>query len=128
MATRIVHFGVDERAILSSLANGGYDVEECGTSIPKLSETLQRCQSDAIVVEEDGGALGVEVLAAARSLSSIPFILFQGVGLECDTAYFDLVIAPHTPSRHWLREIDELIVRSRAVRDKSRRHLSGQDP
>ena len=51
MASRILHFGVDERAILSSLANGGYEVEACGTSVPKLSEALQRYQSDAVVVE-----------------------------------------------------------------------------
>lgn len=73
MATRILHFGVDERAILSSLANGGYEVEACGTSAPKLSDALRRCESDAVVVEEDGVALGDAVLASARS---VPFRSF----------------------------------------------------
>lgn len=116
MATRILHFGVDERAILSSLANGGYEVEECGTSVPNLSDALRRCQSGAVVVEEDGVALGDDVLASARSHSAIPFILFQGAERAYDSAYFDLVIPPCTPSKDWLREIDELIERNGAVR------------
>ena len=77
-------------------------MDECGTSIPKLSATLQLLQSDAVVVEEDGAALGNEVLAAARSLSSAPFILFQGDGQMYDASQFDLVIPPRSPSKDWL--------------------------
>ena len=120
MATRIVHFGVDERAVLANLANCGYDVEECGTSIPKLSDVLQRNHWDAVVVEEDSVALGAEILATARSFDSIPFILFRGQANTYEHSHFDLVIPPHIPANDWLRKVEEEIDRNRAVRAKSR--------
>lgn len=42
------------------------------------------------------------------------------MGLAYDTAYFDLVIPPCTPSKDWLREVDELLDRNGAVRAKAK--------
>jgi CheY-like chemotaxis protein len=115
MATRIVHFGLDEHAIVSTLANRGYDVDECGYSISKLNDALHREESSALALEEDGVPLGEEIVTSVRSVSPLPLILFQDGTRTYDSSIFDLVIPLGTPTKDWLSKVAQLIERSRAI-------------
>lgn len=119
MGVRIVHFGVDERSILATLASCGYGLDVCGLSTSKLNEALQKGEADAVVVEEDGTPLDEHVLPAAYSASQIPFILFQGNSCVYDSSTFDLVIPLQAPPEDWIRRLEGLIEQSRAIRTQT---------
>lgn len=117
----------DESAIVSTLTNNGYEVDECGISIFKLNDALQREESAAVAVEEDGAPLSEKIITSVRSVSSLPLILFQGGVRTYDPSIFDLVITPRTPTNDWLSRVKELVERSgticaetKAVRERHR--------
>jgi CheY-like chemotaxis protein len=115
MATRIVHFGIDDGATLLALAQSGYAVAECGASVPKLKDALQQADYDAILVSESD-ALPSEELPYLLLLSPAPLVLFQGAGRKHCPSNFDLVVPQRTPPAHWLKSLAGLIKRSRARR------------
>jgi CheY-like chemotaxis protein len=113
MATRIVHFGIDDGATLLALAQSGYEVAACGASVPRLKDALQQADYDAILVSASD-ALPSEELPCLRSLSPAPLVLLQGAGRKHCPSSFDLVVPQRTPPAHWLKSLADLIKHSRA--------------
>src|SRR5215467_11991168 len=102
MGTRIVHFGIAPSGnILAVLAANGYEVDSCGTSIPKLKQMLQQRDGfDAVSVAENSAPNALEILATVRSHSKVPFILLQDESRTCDPSQFDLAIPEHAALPH----------------------------
>jgi len=132
MGTRIIQFGIVPNGILAALTGNGYEVDACGTSIPKLKQALQQQNEDAIAVAENSASKAAGILATIRSGHKVPLILFQDKSRSCDPSQFDLVIPEHAPLPDLLNRITKLIERSRAIRAESemlreqQRSLRGQ--
>lgn len=121
MGTRIIQFGDVPGGILAALTRNGYEVDACGTSIPKLKQSLQQPDDlEAIAVAENGGSKAVEILTFVRSLGKVPLILFQDESRTCDPSQFDLVVPEQAPLPDLLKSVAEVIERSRAVRAESK--------
>ena len=119
MATRIIHFGVDELGYVPLLVEQEYEVLDCGTSVPTLMRALSQSDFAALAVSESQGSIDEELLKRARSARSVPFILFQNASATYETHHFDFVIPPGTPHLEWLKKTAELIERSRALHQQS---------
>ena len=133
MGTRIIQFGVVPPGVLAALSGNGYEVDACGTSIPKLKEALQRENVlDAIAVAENSASKASGILTTIRSIRRVPVILLQDHSGTCDPSQFDLVIPQHAPLPDLLTRIAAAIERSRVIRAESemlreqQRSLRGQ--
>jgi CheY-like chemotaxis protein len=122
MGTLIIHFGIAPRGgILAALTANGYEVDACGTSIPKLKQVLQhRDDFDAVAVTENDASKALDVLTPVRSIVKVPLILFQDDSRTSDPSQFDLVIPEDVPWPDLLKRVAALIERSRAVLAESR--------
>jgi len=69
MGTRIIQFGIVPNGILAALTGNGYEVDACGTSIPKLKQALQQQNEDAIAVAENSASKAAGILATAIASS-----------------------------------------------------------
>jgi CheY-like chemotaxis protein len=118
MGTRIIHFGIDPSSgILAALAANGYEVDACGTSVPKLKQVLQqRDDFDAVTVTEKDALKVLDVLTPVRSTLKVPLILFQGDSRTADPSQFDLVIPEDVPLSDLLSRVTALIERARTIR------------
>ena len=119
MAVRIVHFGIDRSAVVSTLAQSGYEVNECGTSLPRLETALQQPGFDAVVVSESHIQPGDE-LSRIRSRSPVPLILFQSGSKKYPLSSFDLIVPHLTSPADWLKELADLIELARAMCDETK--------
>src|SRR5215471_4994512 len=98
MGTRIIQFGVVPASVLAALSGNGYEVDACGTSIPKLKQALQQQNDlDAIAVAENSASKASGILTTIRSVRKVPLILFQDNSRTCDPSQFDLVIPKQAP-------------------------------
>lgn len=119
MAARIVHFGADECARLTVLANAGYLVDACGTSIARLQEKLRTSAADAVLVTESPAVEIAEALTVSRANTSSPLVLFEDALRRHEALAFDVIIPPLTPPADWLREIHRVIEQSRMIQNES---------
>jgi len=100
-----------ESTLLWTLAEQGYEVFDCGDSLPRFFDRLAQGKVDAIVVSESETEPR-QVLAVAHSLSVAPAILFEGENAALHRDAFDLVVPHHTPPADWLGRVREAIGRS----------------
>jgi len=120
MGTRVIEFGAVPSGILALLTGNGYEVDACGTSISKLKQVLKQPDDlGAIVLGESGTSEALGILTSVRSLGNVPLILFQDETKTCDPSQFDLVIPTDPPLPNLLREVAELVERSRAIRTET---------
>jgi len=122
MGSRIIQFGVVPGGILAALTGNGYEVDACGTSLPKLKRALQHQNDvDAIAVAENSASQVEGILRTIRSLGNVPLILFQDESRTCDASQFDLVINQDTELPDLLKRVASAIEWSRAIRAESER-------
>ena len=116
MASRIVHFGIDQRAALPILQQNGYDLKDCGISLPRLDDALNAADVDAVVISESTSQPAVEAASITRSHSSALLILFENTKSTSNRESFDLVIPLRVPSSRWLKQVAQLIEKTYALR------------
>jgi CheY-like chemotaxis protein len=116
MASRIVHFGIDQRAALPILQQNGYDLEDCGISLPRLDDALNAADVDAVVISQSTSQPAVEAASITRSHSSALLILFENTKSTSNRESFDLVIPLRVPSSRWLKQVAQLIEKTYALR------------
>jgi hypothetical protein len=96
------------------LASAGYVVEDCDC-LMQLHGLLADGAAAALLVSEGDRVSLHDVVAEARSHSSVPLILFASTNLAYEDAGFDLVIDCLTPPEVWLSEVEGLIEKTRAT-------------
>lgn len=114
MASRILHFGIDERAVLSTLAENGYVLKDCGTSIRSFKAALHAADVDAVVITKCATTHRKQAVEAARARNSLCLIYFEMLGMIGDAAGFDLVIPHFVPRAQWLQKVAAAVEQSRA--------------
>jgi CheY-like chemotaxis protein len=120
MGTRIIQFGVLPDGVLAALIENGYELDACGTSIPKLTRALEQHNDvHAIAVAESGASKAKRILTTVHSVGKVPLILFQDESGTCDPSHFDLVIPEHAPLPELLERMASAIERNRAIRANS---------
>jgi len=119
MGTRIIQFGVVPDGIFAALSANGYEVDACGTSIPKLERALKQPNLDAIALTEHDASRAAAILPTIRSHREVPLILLQDESRTCDPSQFDLVIPEHTSLSDLLKKVAAVIERSRAIHAKT---------
>src|SRR5215472_7851390 len=127
MASRIVHFGIDQRAVLPTLQQNGYDLDDCGISLPRLDDALNAADVDAVVITECALQPAIEAADITRSHSSALLIFFENAKSVCDCKSFDLVIPLRVPSSRWLTQVAELIEKTQALRQVTHSAQEGED-
>lgn len=127
MASRIVHFGIDQRAVLPILQQNGYDLEDCGISLPRLDDALNAADVDAVVISESTSQPAVEAASITRSHSSASLILFENTKTSDNRESFDLVIPLSVPSSRWLKQVAQLIEKTYGLRRNSQSALERSD-
>jgi len=116
----VVHFGIDDQGVLAALAANGYTIHECGTSIARFNDALKNSDIDAVVVEPGIASVRGEIVVAALSRRSVPWVLFREVDYPSGAAAFDLVIPRGIPSSAWLKAIEQLIERSHTLQSRAK--------
>jgi CxxC-x17-CxxC domain-containing protein len=128
MASSILHFGEELSHRFPILRNAGYAVRRCGTFLEFRDALQSGMEHDAISLsdlEEDASPLAI---AAARTHSPAPVILFRtrnliafpggsepaGTPAFAETD-FDLVVPPFASARAWVGDIAALITSSRSI-------------
>ncbi len=120
MAT-IVHFGISDCARLRVLSAKGFEVLDCGDSLPKLEDALQLHRPDAVLFTgSDSQRWVVQACSLSSSLSPAPRILFSDTFVGFRSHDFDAVVEPLTPPEEWLQLIDKTIQQTRTVLSQSR--------
>jgi hypothetical protein len=120
MASRIVHFGVDDCHRIAVLKSAGYCVDDCGNSVSQLHVALIGVrETDAVVMAESIGILPEKALSTVRSVSMAPVILFQSKNPHYDESEFDLVIRKLTHPDRWLNDIGVLIEQRHSIHTHS---------
>ena len=115
MHARLVHFGPDDCHRLMVLRSAGYAVEEC-QSLLQLGNSLSAGDSvEALLFSDAEGISPEAALAVAKSLSSLPSVLFRSTTRTYQDSGFDLVVPSLTPPEVWLNDVDALIERTRAA-------------
>ena len=121
MSTRIVHYGLDECSRIPTLVSAGYLVEDCGSVLPRFSESILNPDLGAIAVSESAIVAFDYVVELARTSSKAPLVLFQDSrARQLDPANFDLLVRAESHPEQWLANIGALIERSRTLREISR--------
>ncbi len=116
MVARVIHFGPDDCHRLMVLRSAGYAVEEC-QSMPQLQRALEsRTALDAVLLSEGDGISPQEAIAAVRTRSSNPVILFCSTTMAYENSGFDLIVPCLTAPNVWLNDVDALIEKRRALR------------
>jgi len=118
MAARLVHLGTDTCMRLPVLVQAGYEIDDCGESIPCLDEKLHRGDVAAVIVSEGGPRQAEAALRCIRQ-ASLPVILFATAASVVEPSDFDLVIPPLTDPKQWLDHVARLLSYSQAVREQS---------
>lgn len=57
----------------------------------------------------------------ARSLASVPLVLFENPSVSCNEDDFDVIIAAHTPPEIWLQALRRTMEESRRIGELSRK-------
>jgi hypothetical protein len=97
------------------LRSAGYKVDGCA-SLGQLRASLQAAGDTVAVLLSDGeGVAPEEAASLARSCCSAPVVLFNRTNRSFEGVTFDLVVHSLTPPEIWLREVGELIARSRVL-------------
>lgn len=117
MAATIVHFGEDTCFRLPVLRSAGYRVEACG-SLDILSGLLD-LETEAVTLEDAPSELVRKAVTLTRTRTRASLVLFRNETHPIEADGFDLVIPALTAPEDWLKEIAELLGRSRAVRADS---------
>lgn len=117
----VLHFGLDQCFRLRVLESAGFAVEDC-PSLDDLSAELLR-EPDAIVLEEEPEGQVIKAIALSRSYPDIPLVLFRSLDpvSEGPASSADLTIPSFTAPELWLREIEDMVERSRMLAAQSRR-------
>jgi hypothetical protein len=106
MGARVIQFGAVPVGILAALTGNGYELDTCGTSIPKLKQALQRRDDlDAITVAQTDASSVAGIVTTVRSDCKVPLILIQDAGRACDASQFDLVISEHAPVSDLMEQV-----------------------
>ena len=92
MSARIVHFGDDRFNRLGPLRDAGYSIEACTTLEELLGALDSDAPPDALTIAETDDLPLDEVLAIARSRSSVPLIIFRGSTRPLNRSEFNLVV------------------------------------
>lgn len=117
----VLHFGWDQCFRLRVLESAGFAVEDC-PSLDTLSAELLR-EPDALVLEDEPAGQVIKAIALSRSYPDIPLVLFRPLDpvSEGPASSADLTIPSFTAPELWLREIKDLVERSRMLAAQSRR-------
>lgn len=119
MAARVIHFGPDDCHRLMVLRTAGYAVDDC-RSLLQLSTCLATGHAaDAMVTSDSDGLEPTQAIELVKTRTFIPVVLFRSTNLAYEESGIDLVVNCLTPPEIWLREVDKLIERSRAIRAQS---------
>jgi len=114
MIAKVIYFGPDECHRLMVLQSAGYAVEECESLIQLRAMLAKVAGVDAVLMSDREGVSPREALAAAKTHSSFPVILFRNTNMAYEESGFDLVVDCLTPPDVWLNDVDVLIERTRA--------------
>lgn len=117
----VLHFGLDQCFRLRVLESAGFAVEDC-PSLDTLSAELLR-KPDALVLEDEPAAQVMKAISLSRLYPNVPLVLFRSSepvseGLACSA---DLTIPSFTAPELWLREIEDLVERTRTLAAESQR-------
>jgi CRP/FNR family transcriptional regulator len=115
MATRIIHFGVDDLQRLQVLRNAGYTVDRCNSIAGFRKIVWSVGNADAVAFTDPEERTGDEVFVMIRSASPAPLILFEGSHRARNESEFNLIVKAFTPPEKWLKDVGALIERSRAA-------------
>ncbi len=119
MAARVIHFGVDKCQRLNILKRAGYSLDVCSSLVHLRLALNSEIDADVVMMSDDEGSVPAEAISLTRSESLVPVIFFPSSDRSTESAQFDLVVPTFTPPEDWLLDLALLIVRSRAIRDRS---------
>lgn len=115
MAASVLHYGIDHCSRALVLSKHGYSVDICADFDEFFAALERKSNTDAVLVAGSSVVRHGEIITLTRSRSHASLVLF---GEPCDSP-FDLVVPPMTSPTIWLRQVDLLIEKSRALRASS---------
>ncbi|HEU5403039.1 MAG TPA: hypothetical protein VFU86_16905 [Terriglobales bacterium] len=118
MSGVVIHFGVDSSYRLPLLQNAGFEVVDCGTSVPRFHRAVRNHEVFAVAVSHNASR-ELPIVEELRALKPVPLILFAGVDVSHGYPDFDLVIPSLTPPPNWLTQLSELLKKSKRVAEES---------
>jgi len=113
MPARVIHFGLDDCHRLMVLESAGYAVEDCDCLVRLRALLADGAPVAALLVSDGDRVLLHEVVALARTQSSVPIILFPNANVSLENAGVDLVVDCLTPPDVWLNDVEGLIEKTR---------------
>lgn len=118
MSGVVIHYGVDSSYRLHLLQNAGFEVVDCGTSLSDFNRAIVDHEVCAVAVSQNASRR-LATLRELRSRTSVPVIVFAGIGVPERFPEVDLVIPALTPPPDWLTQIAELIKKSREIAEEA---------
>lgn len=118
MSGVVIHFGVDSSYRLPLLQNAGFEVVNCGTSLPDFTRAIDSHEVCAVAVSQDSSN-ELQVIKEVRSIKPVPVIVFARVGAPERFPDVDLVIPALTPPPNWLKQIAVLLQKSREIAEQA---------
>lgn len=116
MAANVLYFGPDEWNRVQVLESAGYAVHQC-LKVSDLESALRQPPQPAVVVMNSFGRANfkpaIEIIHAEAAAT--PVIVFPGPGETGFEKSVDLVVPPLTSPDEWLKEMAELLDRSRGL-------------
>jgi len=97
------------------LQSAGYSVEDCNSLVQLRASLMTGMAVDAVMVSDGDGVSPQEVVALARTHTSLPVILFRSTNLTYQDAGVDLVVHCLTAPEVWLNDVEALIEKTRAT-------------
>jgi hypothetical protein len=117
MATRVLCFGMHDCNRSLVLLQVGYDVNRCATLIEFRDFITQRPDVHAVLIAGGPTDDRRQVVALTREHSHACLVLFDNSYDRPDEGEFDLIVSPLSPTKNWLRQVADLIERSRSFEE-----------
>lgn len=112
----VLYFGPDEWNRVQVLESAGYAVRQC-QEISDLKAAFKQSPRPAVVVINSFGRAGFRPAIDVVQAQAVPppVIVFPGPGQSGFEKSVDLVVPPLTPPEEWLKDMADLLSKSRAV-------------
>lgn len=121
-SSSVLHIGEDFCRRIPVIENAGFAVMQTNAALPAIHAAFDRRNVfSAVLFHSDFHAPPQNIVHEVRTLSAVPFVLFQNPTIGFDVADFDLVIPVLTPPAIWLRKLRDVIEASIKLRDFSLR-------
>lgn len=117
MKARVLHFGWDDCHRIEVLRSAGCEVRDTDCLDTFRRELEADRNIDAVVLSEDDRSITEQAAQLAHDEGIGPVILFRRFERDVTDSSFDRVYPSFVPPTIWLADMEELISRSRAVRE-----------